>query len=263
MAETEKEYLERITKWWDEKATNYYPIYRTDEVIDRIIKNPEQSFHPATFSLIKRYVPHLGGKKVLIPSSGDNHAVYSFALMGARVTSTDISQCQIDGALHIAEKHGWNIEFIRENTMTLEGLNDNEFNFVYTSNGVHVWISDLESMYKSIYRVLKKSGIYIMYDIHPFTRPFEYIEAKQPVIRKPYTEVKPHYHWRMQDLLNTMIRCGFRILQVEELYPEDGRFWDASYCLPMSDEKSAELCDWNHNPMAALPQLLSICIQKE
>ena len=261
--ESEKDHLERITKWWDEKATSYYPIHRTKEVIGGIIENPKRSFHPVTYELIRKYIPDLFGKRVLVPSSGDNHAVYSFHLMGAQVTSADISQCQIDGAASVALQHGWDIEFVRDNTMVLEKLSDNDYDFVYTSNGVHVWISNLKSMYERIYRVLKKSGIYIMYDIHPFMRPFEYVDGEQPRIIKPYTEVVPHYHWRMQDLLNTMIQSGFRILQIEEMSPEDGRYWDASYDLPISDTESARLCDWRQNPMAALPQLLSVCIQKE
>ena len=263
MDETKEAYLERITKWWDDKSDSWYPIYRTDEIINGIVNDPASSFHHTTYSLIRNYIPDLAGKKVLVPSSGDSHAVFSFALMGAKVTSTDISLRQIEGASQVAQKRRWDIEFNCENTMTLSEISSNEYDFVYTSNGVHVWINDLESMYKSIHRVLKKSGLYIMFDIHPYTRPFKYDEGKQPEIVKQYTDIEPHYHWRIQDLINTMICCGFRIKQIEELCPEDGRFWDASYCLPMSEEKSIQLCDWQYNPMAALPQLLSVCIQKE
>ena len=101
-----------------------------------------------------------------------------------------------------------------------------------------------------------------MYDVHPFTRPFEHEDGKQPRIVKRYSDVEPHYHWRMQDLLNTMVSTGFHLRQVEELFAEDGYFWDLECESPLSEEQARRLCDWEYNPIAALPQLLSICIQK-
>jgi spore maturation protein CgeB len=44
---------------------------------------------------------------------------------------------------------------------------------VYTSNGVHVWIDDLLSMYKNFYRILKNGGMNIFFETHPMKRPFD------------------------------------------------------------------------------------------
>jgi len=68
--------------------------------------------------------------------SNDNHAVFAFHL-GAKVTSCDISEKQIENAFDIANKHGWDIEFICDDTTKLTKVNSNEYDFVYTSNGVH------------------------------------------------------------------------------------------------------------------------------
>jgi len=57
--------------------------------------------------------------------------------------------------------------------MTLEGIADSEYDLVYTSNGVHVWINDLKVMYQSFYRVLREAGYYIYFETHPFIRPFD------------------------------------------------------------------------------------------
>jgi len=40
-------------------------------------------------------------------------------------------------------------------SMALVGIKDAAFDLVYTSNGVHVWISDLCAMYGTFRRVLK------------------------------------------------------------------------------------------------------------
>ena len=95
-------------------------------------------------------MPVLEGKRILVPSSGDNHAAFAFHLLGAQVVSTDISQRQIDHAKDIAAKHGWSIEFAVSDTMTLTNLPDSSFDMVYTSNGVFVWIHDLPGMFSAI-----------------------------------------------------------------------------------------------------------------
>lgn len=80
--------------------------------------------------------------------------------------------------LSYCENHDWDIEFICDDTMKLTKISPNAYDFVYTSNGVHIWINDLESMYNNIYRVLKPTGTYIMFDIHPFMRPFGITASK-------------------------------------------------------------------------------------
>ena len=198
MAETRDEHLRRITEWWDEKSDSLTQTLRTADAINGIIDDPKSSFHQKTYSLIRKCMKDLSGKRVLVPSSGDNHAVYSFALMGARVTSTDISERQIENASRIASEYGWDIEYFCDNTMTLERVESDGYDFVFTSNGVHVWICDLAAMYKSIYRVLRESGFYIMYDVHPFTRPFEHEDGKQPSIahrRALLGKIRHVHHW--------------------------------------------------------------------
>lgn len=78
------------------------------------------------------------GLRVLVPSSGDNGAVFAFHMLGASVTSADISGRQLENAKKLADGEGWNIEFVRADSMTLDGIPDGKFDLVYTSNGVHV-----------------------------------------------------------------------------------------------------------------------------
>ena len=53
-------------------------------------------------------------------------------------------------AAAIAEKLNLQIQFVCENTMELAGIQDNQFDLVYTSNGTHTWIPDINSMYRNI-----------------------------------------------------------------------------------------------------------------
>jgi len=148
--------------------------------------------------------------------------------------------------------------------MTLEKIKSDEYDFVFTSNGVHVWIDDLNSMYKNIYRILKKSGVYIMFEVHPIDRPFEDCFG-QLKIKKPYGDIGPlydgiNYHWRMQDIVNAIADSGLRIKRMEEMFSEKtASFFAVDGKTP---EEIDQYHDWRINPQAALPQWLTICAVK-
>lgn len=265
--------INSIKKQWNKTSdSKWYESYRTDEQINRIIENPSSIFHTEVWALMNQYVNSFKDIKICVPSSGDNHAVFAFAALGAQVTSCDISERQLENAKIISQKHNWDINFVCDNTMLLENIKDDTFDFVYTSNGVHVWINDLASMYKNILRILKRDGLYIMFDLHPFSRPFSDSDPAEKSnlsikIEKPYDVTNPsvnQYHWRIQDLLNAMIRSNLSIQQVEELYAEFGTYWYESTGgrenLSNSDLK--DLYDWKMNPLAALPQWLCVVAKK-
>ncbi|QHW29886.1 class I SAM-dependent methyltransferase [Paenibacillus rhizovicinus] len=256
-----------VKNQWNEWSETWYRVKRTEEVIAKLIAKPESAFPPATFEMIKQALPDLRGKRICVPSSGDNHAVFAFHLLGAQVTSCDISENQIANSAQIAEQHGWDIEFVREDTMQLSSIADGEYDLVFTSNGVHVWISDLHGMYRNIHRILKDGGSYVMFDIHPFMRPFGGNEGGVLEVVKPYHltgpfEDVPRYLWRIQDMANAMLASGLRIGQLEELYA-DSSFWiDDEDTAPRSQQELDDLGNWQLNPKAALPQWLSILATK-
>ncbi len=258
------DWLEQVKSSWNHTSdSDWYQSLRTDQKIGELIKEPESAFHPDVFRLIKKYIPDLRSKKVLLPSSGDNHAAFALSLMGANVTSSDISEKQLEHAQDISKKLKLDICFICDDTMRLSNIEDNSFDFVYTSNGTHTWIKDLESMYKNIYRVLKPTGISIMYDIHPFNRPFSGDPWKTPEIIKSYYDLTPRLHWRVQDLVNAMANARFSIKEMAELKAVNASFWFSYDELLKQDEKKIEkINDWKFNPMAALPAWISIVAQK-
>lgn len=256
--------LNKIKDGWNKTAdSEWYQSLRTDEKIAGLVKNPETAFHPAVTDLIKKWIPDLRGVKALLPSSGDNHAAFAFALMGAEVTSLDISEKQLEHAQEIADKLHLRISFVCDDTMRLSKLKDNEFDLVYTSNGTHTWIADLAVMYQNIERVLKPSGFSIMYDIHPFNRPFTGEPWKAPQVIKPYWETMPSCHWRVQDLVNAMTKARLSIKEMAELPAVGASFW-FSYdeLIQQNPDKMKNINNWEFNPMAALPAWISIAAQK-
>lgn len=240
--------------------------------VAQIIKIPQLAFPAAMYLLIEKYMGNLRGKKICVPSSGDNTAVFGFHLLGAEVTSCDISENQLKNAKAIADKYSWDIEFICQDSKTLEALKDNTYDFVYTSNGVHVWIDDLPGMYKNFGRILKPGGYNLFFETHPMSRPFDNT-TYDVKIKKLYENVGPfvcedrvpEFDWRTQDFINAIASAGFVIKEMQEFHSvkED---LDMHNYLTINEGSRfnwpGDTFDWKVNPWAALPQCLCVCSQK-
>ena len=257
-------WLKQVKDGWNKTAdSNWYKSLRTEEKMEELVNNPMSAFHPAVYELITKFIPDIKGKKILLPSSGDNHAAFAFALLGAKVTSTDISERQLENAAEIAERLNLNIDFICDNTIELSYIERDTYDLVYTSNGTHSWIPDLHAMYSNICRVLKSGGYSIMYDIHPFNRPFTGEPWKEPKICKAYKDTIPSCHWRVQDLINASISAGLSIKEMAELEAVNASFWYTyEELIKQSSERIQSINDWESNPLAALPAWITIISQK-
>ena len=259
-----EDWLKQVKDGWDITAdSEWYQSLRTEKKIGELVKSPMSAFHPAVYELITKYIPDIKNKNILLPSSGDNHAAFAFALLGANVTSTDISERQLENAAAIAERLNLNINFICDNTMELSYIENDTYDLVYTSNGTHSWIPDLQVMYQNICRVLKSDGYSIMYDIHPINRPFTGEPWKEPKIRKAYKDTMPSCHWRIQDLVNATVSVGLSLREIAELEAVNASFWFTYEELMKQNSECLEnINDWNSNPMAALPAWITIISQK-
>lgn len=249
--------------WNQVSDSEWYKSLRTEDRLNILRDNPETAFHPEMLELIKKHIGDFTGKRILLPSSGDNHAAFAFALMGAKVTSADISERQLENAKKISDSWGLDIEYVCDNTMYLSQIEDASYDIVYTSNGTLTWIGDLDEMYRNIARVLKTGGYAIMYDMHPFTRPFTLEAWKEPVIRKSYYDVFPDLHWRVKDIINSNVLAGLSVLEMEELPAVNASFWYTYDELKTKEQEEIEnINDWKFNSMAAIPAWMGLITRK-
>lgn len=255
---------DRIRAYWDETSDSaWYRSLRTGERIAALKERPESAFPPAVYALIRKYLPDLKGRRILLPSSGDNHAAFALAMMGAQVTSADISRRQLENASAVAEKLDLAIEFVCDDTMRLSHIRHEAYDMAYTSNGTLSWISDLDGMSRSLCRALKPGGYCVLYDMHPFNRPFSGEAWKAPRIVKSYHDVFPDMHWRLQDIVNSHIRAGLTLCEMAELPAEDASFWfPYDELQKKGPEDLAGINDWKQNPMAALPAWIALVSRK-
>ena len=259
--------VEEIKNNWNAMSERWKD-FRIDEIINGIIENPYSIFRPELQTMFKKFVGDFSNKRILIPASGDNRAAYAFHLLGAKVTSSDLSEKQMEYSAQVAQQHGWDIKFVCDDAMKLSKIKSDEYDFVFVSNGVMIWMDDLDSFYKNINRVLKPGGRYMMYDAHPFMFPFDTDDTAKLTLKKDYISTGPFgkygiYTWRLQDILNSMISSGLYLEHIEEMNAEYGTFWvdwDKAHTIP-KDELD-RLYDSKTNPQYALPQAMVLCAKK-
>lgn len=258
-----------IKERFDDRSDQYYS--NIQDGLDIIANKAENAFPAPVWDMISQNFPCLCGKQVIVPSSGDNIAAFAFHLMGAKVTSCDLSDSQLNNGKKLADKNGWDIQFIQQDSMKLDKIPDEAYDLLYTSNGVHVWIHDLLGMYKNFYRVLKPGGRYIIGEIHPLSRPFQRsFDNPQLVIKKPYEDVGPFfnegvytYAWRVQDFVNNISNAGFHITRMEEFTPGI-ECWDLGFYDNAKEAAEDEYrkFNWQINQWAALPEWFGLSAVK-
>ena len=181
-----------------------------------------------------KYLGDVSGRSVCVLGSGDNLVVFALAAAGARVTSVDISQVQLDIAAGRAEELGLSIVLHRADVTELEGLGDpveppggqgdgsgssdtsgpagpgdpdepsggqpvGGFDIVYTGGHVAVWVSDLKRYYGEAIRILNPGGLFMVNEYHPFRRIWKH--SAGPLQQEyHYFDHGPHTYDRSEDL---------------------------------------------------------------
>ena len=112
----------------------------------------------------------------------------SLAKKGANVTAVDFSSASINEAKKLSKLMGIKVNFILDNILNFE-INQ-KFDLVFSSYGVVGWIPDLDRWAKTISKHLKKGGVFVLTEFHPF---YEMIKDKGNnyfYTKKPEIEIK-------------------------------------------------------------------------
>ncbi len=260
------EHHEANRRRWDAVATEWRQLRDRDGLWKRCAHEPELAFEGDALQQIRRFYPELSGRQACVIGSGDNYAAFALAGLGARVTSVDISERQLEIAEDRARTLGLDVEFVRVDAADLAALRQGQYDLVVSTNGFFVWVSDPGAIFRAVRAVLKRRGVYVFYDVHPFQRPWADAVGTL-VMEEPYADGGPYvdadgaheYHWTLGSLLNAASGAGLLLQHVGESVPKSPRFWqDFSY-----ERSSADgLLDWRQNPRAGLPAWLTVAAQK-
>jgi len=204
--------------------------------------NPALALHSAEL----KWLGDIADKRVAVLGSGDNQVVFALSGLGAKVTSVDISERQIEIARGRAEALGLKVEFVQADVADLSSLGGATFDVVYTGGHVAVWVSDLRRYYEEAARILKPDGLLIVSEYHPFRRVWKH-SAGSLELGFNYFDRGPHrfevapdvlcaapgeleqfeFHWTVADYISAILSSGCRLIHAEE-FGDTGEWWEGA-----------------------------------
>jgi SAM-dependent methyltransferase len=110
----------------------------------------------------------------------------SWARRGAKVTGVDFSDKAIELARLLARKTGLDARFINCNLYDLPQHLEGQFDVVYTSYGVLMWLNDIREWARIVARYLKPGGTFFIAEFHPFVWIYDDEDHSDLVIKYDY-----------------------------------------------------------------------------
>lgn len=131
--------------------------------------------------------PEVNGKSLLHLMCHFGLDTLSFARLGAQVTGIDFSEEAITLAQQLAKDTNLDANFVQSDIYKLKDNLQGQFDIIYTSYGVLIWLNNYPAWGEIINHFLKPGGIFYIVEFHPFARMFD-DEVNKPEyrIRYPY-----------------------------------------------------------------------------
>ncbi len=220
-------------KFWDEVASVHYDSYNLAPLRagKSLIDIRQQSeLYPIKDKTLLHLQCHIGSDTL------------SLALDGATVTGVDFSEDSLKFARQLRDELGLEARFIHSNVYDIKEKLDEQFDIVYTSQGVLCWLNDLNKWAKIISDSLKPDGTFFIQESHPaammleedkdnkrldikytyFNNPYPYKwDDDWPDYANPDYIAKNHtfeWHWSLSEIMTALLDNGLEIVSFKE-YP--------------------------------------------
>lgn len=223
---------EEIKKWWEISSKDYQEECKIPIDIHYGPGAPNEK--------VLRLLGNLKGMKILEIGCGGAQCGIAMAKQGAKVTGIDISEEQLKFAKKLAKKNKVKINLIQGSYQDLKQFKSNSYDIVFSAYALH-YSPDLESVFKQVYRILKKKGIFVLSLDHHF---FKIVDPKTLKLKSSYFKIGKHienyskgkfvmYDHTVSELFNYLVDSEFiveRILEPDsrKRYKEDVWYglWD-------------------------------------
>jgi len=158
-------YSQANQRWWDEAV----PVHVASEFYD------VAGFKAGKSSLLPVEVEELGdvsGKTMLHLQCHFGLDTLSWARKGAIVTGIDFSGPAIEAARRLATETGIAARSLQSDLFAAPALLDEEFDIVFTSYGVLIWLADIRAWAGIVAGFLKPGGTFYIIEGHPLLAAF-------------------------------------------------------------------------------------------
>ncbi|WP_313340162.1 class I SAM-dependent methyltransferase [Sedimentibacter sp.] len=193
---------------------------------------------------IQKMLPDLSEKSVIDLGCGTGR--FTFLLENknpAKIIGIDLSDDMLKLAKAKAKKIASTAVFYKGDIS--KSFTDEKFDFIFSSTVSH-YIKDLNKLFSNIYDMLKPDGICVISAMNPvYTSQYpiskdedfpddsewtvRYLDRRERSYIQPWIEynssienfLSSSYHHTFSDYINSMIQCGFSIMETQEPLPPE------------------------------------------
>ena len=177
------------------------------------------------------------GKRLLNLQCSSGQDALSWAVAGADVTGVNISDTAIEIARNDADVAGLQATFVVADLFDLPSdLQRGDFDFVFSSAGITVWLPDIWEWARIVAAALKPGGKLILSDGHPVRSNLTFVDDGVEVVSDYFARAEPYlceggltlacnapssesnyqFHWPLGDIVTALAKAGMRIDYLEE-----------------------------------------------
>jgi len=213
------------TSWASEKGEYTQPWLELDRTLldDFAHRRIDVLPRPYMYIYPSSVLEDIAGKDVLLLASGGGQQSAVFGLLGARVTSVDLTEAQLEGDRTAARHYGYDIKTVQADMRDLSVLAAGAFDLVYQAISI-VFVPDVREVYRGVCRLLRPGGCYRVGHCLPATQTIDETTLGDEgyVIKGDYRTGQMdeaegrEYRHPLSDLFNGLCELGFRIEGVFE-----------------------------------------------
>lgn len=188
----------------------------------------------------RNLLPDMTGKEVLCLASGGGQQSVAFALLGAKVTVTDIAEGQLERDKEAAQAYGISLRTQQGDMRDLSCFSDASFDVVYHPYSIN-FVPEADQVFREVRRVLRSNGLYHFMCANPFAlgmNPEDWDGTGYPLTRayesrgmvsladeawifqgeQPQKEIawRREYRHTLSDIVNGLVQSGLNIYRLYE-----------------------------------------------
>jgi SAM-dependent methyltransferase len=194
------------------------------------------------------------GKSLIHLQCNTGADTVSLARLGATVTGVDLVPENVHFARRLAADCGiHDARFIASNVLEIMDVLDEQYDIVFTTEGVLCWLPDLYLWARNVRHLLKQDGYLYLMDGHPTFMVWDEEKLPELVVKYPYFVKRPdrddwiggyaseaqqavNYSWMytMGEIVTALSQAG---LHVEWLHEYDWLYYQLSADKQQRDER--------------------------
>ena len=176
------EYIQANKQSWGGLAKDHYETFRA-----RLLA------HETTLS--QTQIEELGdvrGKRLIHLQCNTGADTISLARLGATVTGVDLVPDNVRYARQLAAECGVpDARFLESNVLEIMDVHDEQYDVVFTTEGVLCWLPDLYLWARNVRHLLADDGFFYLLDGHPFFMVWDEERLPELAVKYPYFVKRP------------------------------------------------------------------------